>query len=276
MSKMNIQRWNSNFKLDTTIICVGKRGSGKTTLLYSLLHNISRKVDICIAMSPTISTQKELEKHVPKTFIYNKFREDKLRELFKQQRIMIEKGGTIRRVCLVLDDLMFDRSVMRSKIMREVFMNGRHLYITCICTCQYLFDIGPSIRSNCDICLALAENVNKNKEKLYHTFFGFFDNFRDFNSVFSACTDNYEALVMDLTRHSNKIEDCVFWYKAPMPVPPFKIGNEIYFRLSSGSKKRSDDESLIETKLEKKKRRIRVVTKCDEYGNKLNVTHSRR
>ena len=33
---------------------------------------------------------------------------------------------------------------------------------------------------------------------------------------------------------------------------------------------------LIETKLEKKKRRIRVVTKCDEYGNKLNVTHTRR
>lgn len=275
MSKFNIQKWNHNFKLDTTILCVGKRGSGKTTLLYSLLHSICNKVDLCIAMSPTISTQKELERHVPKTFIFKKFREDKVHEIFKQQRIMIEKGGQIRRVCLVLDDLLFDRSVLRGKAMREVFQNGRHLYITCICTCQYLFDVGPSIRSNCDICLALAENVHKNKEKLYQTFFGFFDTYRDFNSVFTSCTQNFEALVMDLTRHSNEINDCVFWYKAPMPVPPFRIGNDIYFRLSSGSKPRSDDDESIVTLVDKKKKRIRTVTKCDEYGNKLNVSYTR-
>lgn len=225
-------------------------------------------MDMCIAMSPTISTQRELEHHVPKPFIYNTFREDVVKELFNQQRKMIEKKGEVRRVCLVLDDLLFDKQVLRGKVMREVFQNGRHLYITCIVTAQYLMDIGPSIRSNCDICLALAENVHANKEKLYKVFFGFFDSYRDFNSVFTACTQNYEALVMDLTRHSNDVEDCVFWYKAPMPVPPFKIGNSIYFKLSRGTKPREDDESTIVSKVAKPKR-IRRVTKCDEYGNKI-------
>ena len=29
-----------------------------------------------------------------------------------------------------------------------------------------------------------------------------------------ACTENYECLVLDNTVKSNKIQDCLFWYKA--------------------------------------------------------------
>ena len=39
-----------------------------------------------------------------------------------------------------------------------------------------------------------------------------------------ACTENYECLVLDNTSKSNKIEDCVFWYKAPIR-KGFKIGS---------------------------------------------------
>ena len=202
-----------------------------------------------------------------KTFIYNNFREDVVERLFKQRK-MIEKNKKFEEFVWCWTGY-FDKSVLRGKVMREVFQNGRHLYITCIVTAQYLMDLSPSIRSNTDICLSLAENVHANKEKLHKVFFGFFESYRDFNSVFTACTQNYEALVMDLTKHSNNIEDCVFWYKAPMPVPPFRIGNDIYFKLSSNNRSsKDDDESTILTKVSKPKR-IRRVQKCDEYGNKV-------
>ena len=80
-----------------------------------------------------------------------------LKELFKQQRKMIEKNKEIRRVCLVLDDLLFDKSVLRGKVMREVFQNGRHLY-NLHRNSSYRW-IQSRIRSNTDICLSLAENV---------------------------------------------------------------------------------------------------------------------
>ena len=38
-------------------------------------------------------------------------------------------------------------------------------------------------------------------------------------------TDDYTALYIHNATQSNKLEDCVFWYKAPKDVPSgFKIG----------------------------------------------------
>ena len=67
-------------------------------------------------MSPNINSERT--RNISQTFIYNKFREDNL-ESFFGNRELIEKGGRSEGFVLSRDDLMFDRSVMRSKIMRE-------------------------------------------------------------------------------------------------------------------------------------------------------------
>jgi hypothetical protein len=38
-----------------------------------------------------------------------------------------------------------------------------------------------------------------------------------------ACTENYECLVLDNTVKSNRIQDCVFWYKATLR-KNFRVG----------------------------------------------------
>ena len=40
----------------------------------------------------------------------------------------------------------------------------------------------------------------------------------------TSCTENYECLVLDNTSKSNRIEDCVFWYKAKMR-KNFRVGS---------------------------------------------------
>ena len=49
-----------------------------------------------------------------------------------------------------------------------------------------------------------------------------------FNKVMDACTENYECIVLDNTSKSNKIEDCVFWYKAKLR-KNFKVGAPEYW-----------------------------------------------
>lgn len=44
-----------------------------------------------------------------------------------------------------------------------------------------------------------------------------------FSKVMDACTENYECLVLDNTVRSNKIQDCVFWYKATLR-KNFRVG----------------------------------------------------
>ena len=85
-------------------------------------------------------------------------------------------------------------------------------------------DLSPDLRANVDYVFILRENVIQNREKLYKSFFGIFPTFDMFNQVMTACTENYECLVLDNTSKSNKIQDCVFWYKASIRTN-FKIGS---------------------------------------------------
>jgi hypothetical protein len=53
-----------------------------------------------------------------------------------------------------------------------------------------------------------------------------------FSKVMDACTENYECLVLDNTVKSNKITDCVFWYKAKVRTG-FRVGSPNLWKLHS-------------------------------------------
>jgi hypothetical protein len=86
-------------------------------------------------------------------------------------------------------------------------------------------DLSPDLRANVDYVFVLRENVIQNRERLYKSFFGVFPTFDMFCQVMNACTENYECLVLDNTSKSNRIEDCVFYYKAPIRTG-FRIGSD--------------------------------------------------
>lgn len=81
-------------------------------------------------------------------------------------------------------------------------------------TMQYSLDIDPGLRLNSDYVFVFRDPVRANRERLYDNFFGVFPSFHTFNAVFDQCTEDYECLVLDNRATSNKVEDCVFWYKA--------------------------------------------------------------
>src|SRR6056300_464836 len=112
----------------------------------------------------------------------------------------------------------------------ERVMNGRHWKIFFMLTMQYCMDLPPALRANVDYVFILRENIIQNREKLYKSFFGIFPSFDMFCKVMDACTENYECLVLDNTVKSNKIQDCVFWYKATIR-KNFRVGGPDLWRL---------------------------------------------
>lgn len=103
-------------------------------------------------------------------------------------------------------------------------MNGRHWKIFIIVTAQFSGDVPPAIRSNIDYIFVLRENIIQNRERLFKNFFGCFNSLNEFCQVLDSTTNNYEALVLDNTSRSNKIEDQVFWYRAD-PNRKFRMGS---------------------------------------------------
>ena len=109
-------------------------------------------------------------------------------------------------------------------LFQGIFKNGRHWKMWFILSLQYSLDIKPVIRTNVDGTFILRESNMKNRKSLWENYAGVFPDFNMFCEVLDQLTDDYTALYVHNQTTSNKIEDCVFWYKAK-PLPPnFRVG----------------------------------------------------
>ena len=106
---------------------------------------------------------------------------------------------------------------------------------------------------------------------MYKSFFGIFPSFDMFCKVMDACTENYECLVLDNTVKSNKIQDCVFWYKATVR-KNFRVGgpdlwrlhkkmyNPKHFQQKEDDAKKANKKTNLKWKLQMIKKRILIVS----------------
>lgn len=238
----------ANLKPDRVVLLVGKRGTGKSVLMCDLMYHLSRNYDIGIAVSPTEDTIREFEKFMMKSCIYRDLDQleavlTRLIETMKQMQIQ----GKRKSVFIILDDCMFDKKILKSKAIRDVFMNGRHydfLFVNCM---QYVMDMGPDLRTNVDYVFALRENIPSNREKLQKYFFGVFTHAEDFDYVFTEFTQNNQCVVLDNVSKSARPEDVVFWYKAELYHPHFVLGHRHAWKLHYRTyKPQVQDQQLIQ------------------------------
>jgi hypothetical protein len=230
--QLKIKKFNpKSIKQHRIILIIGRRGSGKSTLCADILYHIRDNIDFGVFMTPTEESAESFRKCVPDSWVYDSYNPQKLEEMLRIQR-MLSRTNKQRNLLCVLDDCMYDPKTMKGVAMRDLHMNGRHLkcqFVNCV---QYLIDVPPAIRSQCDYIVVLKEPIHSNQVKLWKYFFGIFSNFKDFSAVLSRCTDNFSALVLDNTSPTSELDDCLFWYRANQNLPDFKIGKQIYWDLS--------------------------------------------
>jgi len=256
------------------IICIlGKRNSGKSIIVEDILSYF-KNVPVALCMSATECSNEEYSKHIHDLFIYNKFETEVINKLLDNQKEvakqLIKQGKKLKEtpekgVCIIIDDLAYDKKVLKQECMREIFMNGRHYGLTTIITFQYMMDLKPEFRTNIDYVIVLKEPRKDNVEKLYKYFFGMFDCIADFKKVLNSCTNDYGCLVVDNTSKSDRIEDQVFWYKAKCG-HDFKISGDKWDKWDLIHKKKNkiDDDDVDEegpTYVNKKKTSELVVKK---------------
>jgi hypothetical protein len=248
--KLRVKRFDpGSLKPHRIIIIVGKRGTGKSVMQRDLLYHLANKVDFGMAMTPTEESADMFRKHMPDEWIYSGFSTQKLDTMLNMQREMC-KHKNQRNLFIVLDDCMYDKKILKGIGIRDLFMNGRHLCVTMCNAVQYVMDMGPDLRTQVDYVFALRENIISNKTKLWKYFFGMFEKYDDFAKVMDKCTANHGALVMDNTTGSCNVEECIFWYKASVDLPEFKIGKDIYWKLSQ--KYRKSEQDMLDEENERK------------------------
>ena len=230
------------------VVLLGKRDTGKSFLVRDLLY-YQQDIPIGTVISGTEEGNGFYTKMVPKIFIHNEYNTAIIENILKRQRSVLKqvkkemetyKKSTIdARAFAILDDCLYDATWTRDKLMRLLFMNGRHWKIMLVITMQYPLGIPPTLRTNIDYVFILRENYIANRRRIYENYAGMFPTFESFCQVMDQCTENYECLVINNNSKSNKLQDQVFWYKAESH-NDFKLGSKEFWELSKGVS--SDDE----------------------------------
>ena len=222
----------TEIKDDKVVVLIGKRDTGKSFLCRDILYHHAG-IPVGQVISGTEGANQFYSKIVPKLFIHDEFKTEIVQNVLKRQKTMIDKinrgePGVDPRAFLILDDCLYDNTWAKDKWMRSVFMNGRHYKLLFLLTMQYALGVPPNLRTNIDYVFILRENYVSNRKRLYEHYAGMFPNFDMFCQVMDQCTENYECLVINNNAKSNKLEDQVFWYKAPEH-DDFKLGGAEYW-----------------------------------------------
>ena len=234
----------SKAKENCVWLLIGPRNTGKSVLLKDLLYNTRDNYDFGMAMTATVSTVDTLKEIFPHKLIYTNGYDYAKGEKFLETCKKLVQQRKKRNCLLVLDDCMFENSVMKTETQKNLHLNGRHYNTSIFNTTQYSMIIPTQIRSNIDYVLALSDSITSNRRKLYEYFFGMFPSYRTFDKVFSKITENYGAMVIDRTQKSGQVTDMIKWYRASVDVPVFRIGKPIFFELSKKQQSKRDQNEL--------------------------------
>lgn len=231
------------------IVLIGKRDTGKSFLVRDLLY-YHQDIPIGTVISGTEEGNGFYGKMVPKLFIHNEYNTAIIENILKRQRTVLKqikkemeqyKRSTIDpRAFVILDDCLYDNTWARDKMMRLLFMNGRHWKIMLVITMQYPLGIPPNLRTNIDFVFILRENYIANRKRIYDNYAGMFPTFDAFCQVMDGCTENFECLVINNNSKSNKLQDQVFWYKADGH-GDFRLGSKEFWELSKGIPDEDDE-----------------------------------
>ena len=246
--EMSEIKFDPNENKGPVVGLIGRRDTGKSYLVRDLLY-YHQDIPIGTVISGTEAGNGFYGAHVPKLFIHDEYNTAIIENILKRQKAVLKqvkkevetyrKSNIDPRAFVILDDCLYDASWTKDKMMRLLFMNGRHWKIMLVITMQYPLGIPPNLRTNIDYVFILREPYITNRKRIWENYAGMFPTFESFCQVMDQCTENYECLVINNNAKSNKLQEQIFWYKADHH-DDFKLGAKEYWDISKGLQ--SDDE----------------------------------
>ena len=265
--------FKANESKGPVVVLIGRRDTGKSFLVKDLLY-YHQDIPIGTVISGTEEGNGFYGKLVPKLFIHNEYNTAIIENILKRQKQVLKqikkemeqfRRSTIDpRTFVIMDDCLYDNTWSRDKLMRLLFMNGRHWKVMLIITMQYPLGIPPTLRTNIDYVFILREPYIANRKRIYENYAGMFPTFESFCQVMDQCTENYECLVINNNSKSNKLQDQVFWYKADSH-NDFRLGSKEFWELSKQINDDDEEEQYDPNNIKKRGQGPKIAVKKSKW-----------
>lgn len=265
--------FKANESKGPVVVLIGRRDTGKSFLVRDLLY-YHQDIPIGTVISGTEEGNGFYGKLVPKLFIHNEYNTAIIENILKRQKQVIKQINremqqfnrtTIDpRTFVILDDCLYDNSWSRDKLMRCLFLNGRHWKVMLVITMQFALGIPPALRTNIDYVFILRDPYISNRRRIYENYAGMFPTFEAFCQIMDQCTENYECLVINNNTKSNKLQDQIFWYKADGH-GDFRLGSREFWELSKQVNDDEEEDQYDPNSVRKKSAGPRIAVKKTKW-----------
>lgn len=224
----NITNMNDPDQGGPKIVVIGKPKSGKSYLIRDILYSKKHIYPVGLVMNGNEDSNHFYSSIFPDTFIYEELNTPVLLNLKRRQRLA-KKLLPNPWACLVLDDVMDQPGIFRTKLFQDIFKNGRHWKMMLLMAMQYSMDIPPALRVCIDGTFIFRESNSKFRKTIHENYAGVIPDFTIFCDIMDQITNDYTALYIHNNAPSNDWRDCVFWYKAKATPDNFKFGSVDYW-----------------------------------------------
>lgn len=225
--------------INKVIIVLGPRGTGKTFLIKDLLC-ILRKIPVVKIINGTENETGHYGKFAPELFISGETDEDcileEINSFVSRQRDLAQKKrkdpafrGIDNRALLLIDDLNFDDTWLKKKVIRYILMNGRHAKITFILALQSPLGVPKQLRGCVDLVFTLAHSSPTERETIYKNYSSGVKGQSSFDKLMDLCTKDRNCMVIKKNSGSPDINKQIFYYKAK-PRDNFILGHPLIWK----------------------------------------------
>ena len=190
--------------VNKTTSLVAKRNSGKSVLLKYLVEQSKNKFEKIFVICPTECVNNFYSSMVEKNCIFDSWNEEWVESLIQKMTTQNanKKKEEKKDILLILDDVMSDTNFAQSPALKKIFTRGRHINISVICTCQYLYNLPRICRSNLDF--SIIGQMNRQSVQLLADEYmcGDIDR-KEFVDLYNRSTRDYGFLVIN----NNSVKD---------------------------------------------------------------------
>lgn len=237
------------------LVLIGKPGVGKSSVIESIFYAKKHIIPVAQVFSGTEEQNGFFKKFIPSTFIFNDLSASNVKpieDFEMRQRLAIkylEKDYNPWSI-LVTDDCMSNPKILKKEVFQKIFKNGRHYRILYMLSLQFALDLEANIRSTIDGTFIFRESSPTVRKKIYENFAGCVGDFKLFCLLMDTLTQDYSCLYIDNKSTSNRVEDCVFFYKADLTKIPqsWRFGCREYWKYHEARfdhEKDQDDNSFL-------------------------------
>jgi len=226
-----VEEWNMDETFEKVlggfIGILAPTGSGKSYLLRDILSKIHKNYENIYLMCPTAKFQTVYD-YFPDKNIIDHFDEEFLVNLFDERTKKFERSKKekkeVKKVMVILDDVVSDKEYTRSKIMDKLSISARPVGITIVILSQYFSRIKPMHRTNLRLFIGFdVDNMNELEKFTSESMCNI--NKRVGRLLYKKITGEkkYQVCIVELYKLSVPMNEKVRKYTSRLDVPKFKI-----------------------------------------------------